>query len=101
MWGTTVIRSKAAQVAIEGGLRDVEVPHQRANGCPLLALHLLQSAVFHVNTVLIQQVLVEPVWPMTTIRVKTGHVRLSRDETGQAWSGRWATRCALDRRHPR
>ncbi|WP_410540489.1 Tn3 family transposase [Streptomyces sp. KL2] len=37
-------------------------PDKEHTGAPMLVLHLLQSALVHVNTLLVQQVLAEPAW---------------------------------------
>ena len=48
----------------DGELTGADREHQETS---MLALHLLQSALVHVNTILLQQVLADPVWanPLT------------------------------------
>ncbi|MEB3371794.1 Tn3 family transposase [Saccharopolyspora mangrovi] len=44
---------------------DLTGPDREHSEVSMLALHLLQSALVHVNTLLLQQVLAEPAWADT------------------------------------
>jgi hypothetical protein len=57
----------------------------------MLALHLLQSALVHVNTLLVQQVLAEPAWAKKLSDEDRGGLTRSRATT----ESRWSTSAAL------